>query len=69
MHQNTKEDLEARSEKFDDHPCVVTIRKGIAATESKSFKQPIMDYDPNGNVTTDYKVAVKKMLDMIKGDK
>lgn len=69
MHQNVKELLEEKSEEFSDHPVVVTIRKGIAATEAKSFKQPIMDYDPNGNVSSDYKLAAKKLLQWIGSDK
>nr|WP_297704091.1 ParA family protein [uncultured Butyrivibrio sp.] len=62
MHQNVKENLEEMSGRFEDHPIVVTIRKGIVATESKSFKQAIIDYDPKSNVSEDYQKAAKKLL-------
>ena len=62
MHQNVKENLNEMAESFEDHPIVVTIRKGIVATESKSFKQAIFDYDQNSNVSQDYQAAVKKLL-------
>ncbi|MBQ9302329.1 ParA family protein [Butyrivibrio sp.] len=62
MHQNTKEALEEKSENFEDHPCIATIRKGIVATECKSFRQPVIDYDPNGNVAQDYMIAAKKLI-------
>ncbi len=65
VHQDRKERLEEKSEEFIDHPCVATIRKGIAATESKSFKMPLADYDPSGNVAFDYSIATKKLIDMI----
>ncbi len=67
MHQNVKEHLEEKEAAFEDHPCVATIRKGIAATESKSFKEPIMDYDPNGNVANDYKTVAQKLWRQIGG--
>lgn len=62
MHQTVKDELESMSERFEDHPMIVTIRKGIVATESKSFKQAIIDYDPDSNVSLDYQKAAKKML-------
>ncbi len=62
MHQNTRETLEEKGESYPDNPSVVTIRKGIAATESKSFRQAIMDYDPNGNVASDYQRVAKRLI-------
>ena len=67
MHQNAKEKLEDKSEEFEDHPLVVTIRKGIVASESKCFKEPIIDYDPNSNVSNDYILAAKKLMNEIGG--
>ncbi len=62
MHQTVKDELESMSERFEDHPIIVTIRKGIVATESKSFKQAIIDYDSKSNVSQDYQIAAKKLL-------
>ncbi len=69
MHQNAKEKLDEKSEEYEDHPLVVTIRKGIAASECKCFKQAILDYDSNSNLATDYNLAAKKLLSAIGGAK
>lgn len=67
MHQTAKEKLDDKSEEFEDHPIVATIRKGIVASESKCFKEPIIDYDPKGNVASDYLLAAKKLINIIGG--
>lgn len=65
MHQNAKEKLEEKSDAFSDHPIIATIRKGIAASECKCFKQAVIDYDSNSNLASDYQLAAKKLISQI----
>ena len=65
IYQNTRDELEQKSESFADHPLVVTIRDAISAVESQSFSQSIFNYDPKGNVAHDFRIAAKKLIDLV----
>lgn len=65
MHQNAKENLEDKSDSYEDHPIIATIRKGIAASECKCFKEAVIDYDSNSNLASDYQLAAKKLISQI----
>lgn len=53
MHSLALERLEELSEEIEGKPFVVTVRKSIAASESKDLQQPLQEYDKYGNISVD----------------
>jgi len=66
MHSNAKEALEDMSSEISDKPLIVTIRKSIIASESKSFRQSMQEYSPKNNTAEDFKDAAKKLVRRLK---
>ena len=66
MHQEAKALLEEKSAEFEDHPAVITVRKGIVASEAKSFKQAMIEYEPESNVALDFQDAAKKLVKIVR---
>lgn len=65
LHQTILEELESLSDTFEGKPLVLPIAKSIAASETKKFNLPLMDYDPKCGAAKDYVIAVDKLLKRI----
>lgn len=53
MHSLALERLEELSEEIEEKPFIATVRKSIAASESKDLMQPLQEYDRFGNISVD----------------
>lgn len=65
LHQTLLEELESLSDTLEGKPLVLPIAKSIAASETKKFNLPLMDYDPKCGAAKDYVIAVDKLLKRI----
>ena len=61
MHQEAENTIEEIANETDDKPFVMTIRKAITASESKSARESMQEYQHNSNPAADYR-AVAKMI-------
>ena len=57
--------LEKKCAEYDDKPVLSIVRLSVAASECKFFKESVMDYAPNNNVTKDFQEAADKLLERI----
>lgn len=62
MHKSSYEELADLSDRIGGKPFNTKIRKSIAASEAKTMKMSVTDYNPKNNVAIDYNTLKKEII-------